>query len=284
MTANSQLRQQLRQMSRSPSAWLGGLVVISVMLLAATADRIAPFGPQERVAVGTLAPPDKDHWLGTDQDGYDVLSRLIHGSRLSLASGLISMALAVVIGATAGLIAGYSGGWLDTVIMRAVDILLSFPGILIAILVVMATSRTSWFPIMVAVGVMNIPVFCRQIRATVLTVRHLDYVVASRAMGASGFHILWRGILPAAISPIVVLVTLGFGAAILEVAGLSFLGIGGQPDDAEWGSMLAAARQYLTRSFWPALAPGAAISLTVLGFNLLGDALRDALDPQLIGR
>ena len=284
MSTQSQFRNNLRKVVRSPSAWVGAAVVFGVLVLACGADWIAPFGPQQRVPAGTLAAPSSDHWLGTDQDGYDVLSRLIYGSRLSIASGMVSMTLAMAVGALAGLVAGYAGGWLDGVIMRAVDILLSFPGILIAILVVMATSRTSWMPIMIAVGVMNVPMFCRQVRATVLTVRHLEFVVASRAMGASPWHILRTGILPAAISPIVVLATLGFGAAILEVAGLSFLGIGGQPDDAEWGSMLAAARQYLTRSLWPALAPGVAISLTVLGFNLLGDALRDALDPQLIGR
>jgi peptide/nickel transport system permease protein len=190
------------------------------------------------------------------------------------------MTVAIGIGATAGAAAGYLGGATDNMIMRLTDVMMSFPAILIAILVVIALDRDQWYPIMIAVGLINVPLFCRQVRATVLTIRGLDYVAASRAMGASQFHVLVKVILPATISPVIVLATLGLGVAILEVAGLAYLGIAGQPDDPEWGSMLASAKDHLSVSLWPIIVPGMAISLTVLGFNLLGDGLRDAVDPQ----
>ncbi len=273
-----------KRLSRSRSAWIGTAIVLVLVLMALAADWVSPYGPQERATIGRHAAPSAEHWLGTDQDGFDVWARIIYGSRLSLAAGVVSMALAIAVGATAGIVAGYFGGWVDAVTMRAIDVMLSLPGILIAILVVMASSRTSWTPIMIAVGVINIPIFCRQVRATVLTIRQLDYVTASRAFGASPPHILLKVMLPGVVSPILVLATLGLGTAVLEVAGLSFLGIAGQPDDAEWGSMLAAAKEHLATSLWPVIAPGAAITLCVLGFNLLGDGLRDALDPHLAGR
>lgn len=276
----SRLGQRLR---RSRSAWIGAVLIGLCLCAALAAPLLAPYGPNEKVGTPPLAPPSSTHLLGTDADGYDVLSRVIYGSRLSLLAGAVSISLAIMVGTSAGIIAGYYGGWLDTLIMRTVDLVLSFPGILIAILIVMAFERTSWLPIMVAVGVINIPIFARQVRATVLTVRRLEYVVASQAMGASSGHILGQVILPAVASPVIVLATLGLGTAVLEVAGLSFLGIAGQPDDPEWGTMLAVAKNFLSASIWPAIAPGVAISLTVLGFNLLGDGLRDALDPRLVG-
>jgi ABC-type dipeptide/oligopeptide/nickel transport system permease subunit len=270
-----------RRLVRSRSAWIGASIVVTAVFLAVAADLVAPFGPREKDPQSVLAPPSPQHPLGTDQYGYDVLSRAIYGSRLSLLSGLVSMAVAIGIGATAGAIAGYVGGLTDNVIMRLVDVMMSFPAILIAILIVIALDRTEWYPIMIAVGLINVPLFCRQVRATVLTVRSLDYVAASRAMGASRTHVLLKVILPATMSPVIVLATLGLGVAVLEVAGLAFLGIAGQPDDAEWGSMLASAKDHMSVSLWPVFVPGIAISLTVLGFNLLGDGLRDALDPHL---
>jgi ABC-type dipeptide/oligopeptide/nickel transport system permease subunit len=270
-----------RHLRRSRSARLGAALIGLCLVGAIFAPALAPYGPNEKTSAGPLAPPSDAHWLGTDADGYDVLSRVLYGGRLSLLAGGASIALAVMVGVTAGVVAGYAGGWIDAAIMRANDLLLSFPGILVAILVVLASDPTSWTPIMVAVGLINIPVFARQVRATVLTTRSLDYVAASEAMGASSPHMLRRVILPAVVSPVIVLATLGLGTAVLEVAGLSFLGIAGQPDDPDWGTMLAVAKNFLAVSFWPALAPGAAISLTVLGFNLLGDGLRDALDPRL---
>ena len=227
----------------------------------------------------TFAPPSQRFWLGTDDNAKDVFSRVIHGSRLSLLAGGLSVLLAIGIGAPVGAVAGFFGKWLDALLMRSVDVALAFPSILIALLAAMAL-RPGWSAVIVAVGLINVPVFARQVRATVLTIRHLDYVLASRALGATPFQILWRGVLPGVVNPIIVLATLGLGAAILEVAGLSFLGVGGDPTEPEWGSMLKLANEHLTTSIWPALGPGVAISLTILGFNLLGDGLRDALDPR----
>jgi peptide/nickel transport system permease protein len=201
------------------------------------------------------------------------------GSRLSLLAGVISILLAVAIGTPLGAMAGYFGGRTDALVMRAIDVALAFPSVLIALLVT-AAYRPSWASVVIAVGLINVPVFARQVRATVLTASQLEYVLASRAFGASSWHILTREILPSLVSPVVVLASLSLGTAILEVAGLSFLGLGGDPTAAEWGAMLAQAKDYWTKNAWFAIAPGAAISLTVLGFNLLGDGLRDALDPR----
>jgi peptide/nickel transport system permease protein len=271
-----------RQLRRSRSAWFGAAIILVFVVLALTADFIVPYGPTDFVADADL-PPSPAHWFGTDSVGRDVLSRVIYGTRLSLAAGLISIALAVAVGVPLGAIAGYRGGWVDSILMRAIDVQLSFPGVLVAMLVVVALSP-GWPAVILAVGVINVPLFARQIRATVISVRDLDYVVASRAAGATPFYILRRVISPALLSPMVVLSTLGLATAILEVAGLSFLGIAGQPYEPEWGYMLNSARDSLSKTIWPALAPGLAISLAVLGFNLLGDGLRDALDPHLVRR
>ena len=268
-----------RSLRRSRSAWIGATIVMLFLVFACGAAIFAPYSPIAQDS-DPLLMPSTEHWLGTDSVGRDVLSRVIYGTRLSMMAGLMSVALAVMIGVPAGAIAGYAGRWTDTLIMRAIDVLLSFPGILVALLVVVAL-QPGWTAVVLAVAIINIPIFARQVRATVLTVRDLDYVVASRAAGASPFYILRRVISPALVSPVIVLGTLGLATAILEVAGLSFLGVSGQIDEAEWGSMLQAAQTDLRTSIWPALAPGVAISLAVLGFNLLGDGLRDALDPHL---
>ncbi len=279
MSERSTEHRALRNLRRSRSAWAGAVIIFFFLVVACGASVLAPYSPKIPVADNFL-PPSSDHWLGTDSVGCDVLSRVIFGTRLSIAAGLISITMAVLIGVPAGAVAGYAGGWIDTLVMRSVDVLLSFPGVLVALLVVVALSP-GWPAVIFAVGLINIPIFARQVRATVISVRDLDYVIASRAAGATPFYILRRVISPALVSPIVVLGTLGLAMAILEVAGLSFLGISGQPDEPEWGSMLQSARGYLEISPWPALVPGVAISLAVLGFNLLGDGLRDALDPHL---
>lgn len=271
-----------RRFRRSRSAWIGASLVGLFVFAAIAAEFVAPYAPQgaEGRSGAALARPSADHWLGTDLDEYDVFSRMVHGSRLSLLAGIVSVSIAIAIGGPAGAVAGYFGGWTDTLVMRAIDVLLTFPGILVAMLVVVSIGP-SWEGVMLAVGLINIPVFCRQVRATVLTVRNLEYVDAARAVGASTPYILTRVIFPSLINPIVVLGTLGLGTAILEVAGLSFLGVAGEMDAAEWGSMLSEAKDHLSTTIWPAVAPGIAISLTVVGFNLLGDGLRDALDPKL---
>jgi len=242
---------------------------------------LAPYSPDSR-DVTTRAPsgPSAKHWLGVDANEKDVLSRVMYGSRLSLFAGLVSITFAVAVGVPAGAVAGFFGGWTETLIMRSIDIALAFPSILIALLVATAY-KPGWSAVILAVGLINVPVFARQVRVTVLTLRNLDYVLASRALGASPLHVLGRVILPGVVNPVVVLATMGLGAAILEVAGLSFLGVGGDPTEPEWGSMLAQAKDHLSSSIWPAVGPGVAISLAILGFNLLGDGLRDALDPRL---
>ncbi|MBI3469130.1 MAG: ABC transporter permease [Planctomycetes bacterium] len=272
-------RPSWHSLLRSRSAWLGMLLIGAFVSMAVAAEVIAPFSPTELNPSQRFQAPSAEHPLGTDMLGRDTLSRVIHGSRLSLAAGAVSVALAIAVGATAGAVAGYWGGWIDLLVMRLFDIWQAFPSILVALLVVVALPP-GWTAVMLAVGLINVPVFCRQVRATVMTIRHLDYVTAARAAGAGSRYILARVVLPSLVNPIVVLATLGLGTAILEVAALSFLGIAGQPDDPEWGNMLKDAKNTLRSSVWLALAPGAAISLAVLGFNLLGDGLRDALDPR----
>lgn len=266
-----------RLMAQS-ATWLGGSMVLVFVLAALLADIISPY-PINAAGGQVAAPPSAAHWLGTDALGKDVLTRVIHGSRLSLVAGLVSILLAVAIGGPWGALAGYFGGRVDALLMRSVDVALAFPSILLALLLA-AAWQPSWFTVIVAVGLINVPTFARQVRATVLTVSQLEYVVASRALGATSGHILVHAILPALVSPVVVLATLSLGTAILEVAGLAFLGLGGDPTAAEWGSMLSQAKDYWSSNLWFAIAPGIAISLTVLGFNLLGDGLRDALDPR----
>ncbi|MDX1946115.1 MAG: ABC transporter permease [Pirellulaceae bacterium] len=264
----------------SPSARIGAALVGLFLGVALSADWIAPYGSGQRFSAEAMfQPPSARNWLGTDSLGKDVLSRVMFGSRLSLLAGLISIVLAVAVGSPLGAVAGYFGGRIDALLMRGIDVALAFPSVLIALLVA-AAFRPSWASVVIAVGLINVPVFARQVRATVLTVAQLEFIQASRAFGAGPWRILTREILPALVSPVVVLASLSLGTAILEVAGLSFLGIGGDPTIAEWGAMLAQAKNSWSANPWLALAPGAAISLTVLGFNLLGDGLRDALDPR----
>ncbi len=273
----SPMRRRWRRVVRSRAVWIGATLVFVFCALALLADMVAPYPVdarhQEHVS------PSAWHWLGTDANQKDVLTRVIHGSRLSLLAGGLSILLAVGVGVPIGALAGYCGGTIDAWLMRTIDVALAFPSILIALLVASAF-EPGWTAVIIAVGLINVPVFARQIRSTVLTLRDLDYVVASRALGATHWHILTFALLPGIISPLLVLATLGLGSAILEVAGLSFLGIGGDPTSPEWGAMLRQAKEHLSASIWPAAGPGLAISLSILGFNLLGDGLRDVLDPR----
>ncbi|HTN76577.1 MAG TPA: ABC transporter permease, partial [Pirellulaceae bacterium] len=277
----SPLRRRLRTIARSRSIWLGASIVLVLVVMALSANVISPYDADARHE--QLAPPSSAHWLGTDADQKDVLTRVIYGSRLSLLAGGLSIVLAIGLGVPIGAVAGYCGGSIDAWLMRTIDVALAFPSILIALLIASAL-QPGWTAVILAVGLINVPVFARQIRATVMVMRDLDYVVASRAMGASGWHIVTYVLLPGIVSPVLVLATLGLGSAILEVAGLSFLGIGGDPTEPEWGTMLRQAKEHLSASIWPAIGPGLSISLSILGFNLLGDGLRDLLDPQLTGR
>jgi ABC-type dipeptide/oligopeptide/nickel transport system permease subunit len=218
--------------------------------------------------------------LGTDDLGRDILSRLIYGARVSLMVGLVSVGIAVIIGAFLGAIAGFFRGWLDNLIMRIMDIILAFPGILLAIVIV-AYLGPGLRNAMIAIGVISIPHFARIVRASVLEEMEKDYVLASRAVGTRSRRILFNSVLPNCLSPIIVQASLGFGSAILDAAGLSFLGLGAQPPIPEWGAMIAMGRSMILRAWWVMTFPGIAILFGVLGFNLLGDGLRDALDPRL---
>jgi peptide/nickel transport system permease protein len=267
----------LRRFWRNPSSIIGLVVVAAFAFIALSANLLAPYQYNHRD--GKNLKPSSQHWLGTDSNEYDVLTRVMYGSRLSLLAGAVSISLAILIGAPLGTIAGYFGGRTDSAIMRAIDVALAFPSILIAFLVV-AAYRPGWLAVVLAVALINVPMIARQVRATVLATRQLEFVTASRALGASHAYVMMRVLAPAVLIPIVVLGTLGLGSAILEVAGLSFLGIGGDAADAEWGSMLNEAKDNFHVTIWPALGPGVAISLSILGFNLLGDGLRDAMDPR----
>lgn len=275
----------LVKLRRNSKAWVGGGLVAIFFGFAIFAGLVAPYGPNEKPEhsetgeVGSNLPPSSAHWLGTDANEYDVFSRVIYGAKLSLFAGGLSILAAMLIGVPIGLWAGYRGGWVDALLMRSVDVFLAFPGVLIAFLV-LAAFRNGWAPVIASVALINVPIFARQVRISAMTTKHLDYVEACRAIGASRFYILRKVMLPAATSPIIVLTTLGLGNAILEVAGLAFLGIGGDAGDPEWGSMLNQAKEHLSASLWPAIGPGLAITLSALGFNLLGDALRDAFDPR----
>jgi peptide/nickel transport system permease protein len=267
-----------RRLARHRSGRIGAAVVVVMIVIGVAAPLLAPYEPLELVA-SALESPSPQHWLGTDSLGRDVLSRVVYGARTSIAAAAISVTVALTVGVTTGAMAGYFSGWTDTLIMRSIDVLLSFPGILVAMLVVVAL-EPGWPSVVIAVGVINIPLFCRQTRAAVISIRHHEFVDAAIASGARSGYVLFRVILPNLVPRMIVLTTLALGTAILEVAGLSFLGLSGEIDVAEWGTMLTVAKNNLRVSIWPALAPGAAISLTVLGFNVLGDGLRDVLDPR----
>jgi peptide/nickel transport system permease protein len=269
-----------RRLLRNPGA-IAGLVILSLLaLMAITASLIAPAEPNVMVARDALHKPSAEYPFGTDQFGRDILSRVIHGSRLSFQVGFIAVGIAFVAGVTLGLLAGYYGGWVDGAIGILIDIMLAFPGILLALAIV-AILGPSLLNLMVAVGIAAVPTYTRLVRGAVLATRQLQYVEAARVIGARDRGIMFRHILPNVLAPAIVLATLGIGGAILVGAALSFLGLGAKPPTPEWGAMLSAGRNYLQQAWWITFFPGLAIMLTVLSINLLGDGLRDALDPRL---
>lgn len=264
----------------------GGIFVLAVLLLlllAGTAPGlIAPHDPNEVQPDLALHPPAPGYWLGTDEFGRDILSRIIHATQLALLIAGASVALATLVGVPLGLVAGYYGGWADALIMRLADALLAFPAVLFAVLVV-AIYGASALSIILTIAVIYLPRFARLVRGSVLVLRDLEFVTASRLCGASDARLLARTILPNCLPPILVQITVALGVAILVEAGLSYLGLGVQPPTATWGVMLRQAQSYLGRAPWYVLAPGGSIVLAVLALNLLGDALRDRLDPRLRG-
>jgi dipeptide transport system permease protein len=266
---------------------VAGLVVVVLMLsLAALAPLIAPYAPDLTNPSVFLKPPawqtggSSAYWLGTDAIGRDILSRLIHGARLSLAIGLAVVALSVILGTVLGLTAGYFRGVFEIAVMRLMDIILTLPSLLLAIVIV-AILGPGLMNAMLAVSVVVLPHYVRITRAAVITEMSKDYVTAARMNGASSVRLMFNEVLPNCLAPLIVQATLGISTAILDAAALGFLGLGAQPPAPEWGTMLADAREFVIRAWWVVTFPGLAILITVLAFNLLGDGLRDAFDPKL---
>lgn len=270
----------LKRLKRSPNAWVGGIIVLTLIVVALLAPVIGPEGFDDQDLLRRLKPPSSEHLLGTDSFGRDMMTRLVWGARISLQVGMISVFIGGTVGITMGLIAGYYQGKTDRIIMGVVDVLLAFPGILLAIAIVAALGP-GLYNVMIAVGIGRIPRFARLVRGQVLSVREREFVEAAHALGSSDFRIIMRHLLPNVFSPILILASLDIAAAILSASGLSFLGLGAQPPLPDWGGMITSGREYIRTAWWLSTFPGVAIILTVLGFNLLGDGLRDALDPRL---
>ncbi len=270
----------LRRLLRNRIATVAGMVVLVIGLVAILAPIIAPYEYSAQDFTQTLTPPGRGHLLGTDEQGRDILSRVIYGGRISLPIGIIAVSIAAVCGLCCGLVAGYVGGWADTVIMRLMDVLLAFPTILLA-LAIITILGPGIVNLMIAIGISSVPLYTRVVRGTVLTVKHTDYVTAAQAVGGSTARILVRHLLPNSFPPVMVLATTGTAAAIITSVALSFIGLGAQPPLPEWGSMLNTGRDYLRHAPWMTTFPGLAIVVTVVAINLLGDGVRDVLDPRL---
>ncbi len=289
------LRETLESLLRNRSAVAGMIIIGFLVSLAVFSPQIAPYDPIQSMigmpgedgrlpgktpCITLMNCPDPQHILGLDLNARDILSRVIYAARTSLTVGVSSVAIASITGTLIGLIAGYAGGWVDNLFMRTMDVVLAFPSLLLAITIV--TIRGPGLEnALFAIAMVSIPVYARLIRANVLSVKHMDYILAIRSIGAQPDRILFRHIFPNTWTPIIVQATLGIGTAVLDAAALSFLGLGAQPPTPEWGQMLSEARTYVFTAPHMVFFPGIAIMLTVLGFNLLGDGLRDALDPRL---
>ncbi|MDI7250293.1 MAG: ABC transporter permease [Bacillota bacterium] len=263
-----------------PRAVFGLVIVLAYLLAAVFAPWVAPFDPVDQDLSLALKGPRPGYWLGNDEYGRDVLSRIIYGARLSFLIGTAAVAIALVGGGLLGVVAGYRGGWADNLIMRCMDVMLAFPSFLLALAIV-SILGPGIVNLIVAIGVFSIPTFARVARGAVLSVVHLDYVEAARSSGAGDWRIIWRYVIPNSMAPLIVLSTMRMATAIITASGLSFLGLGAQPPTPEWGAMLSTGREYLRAAPHVATVPGLAIMFLVLGFNLFGDGLRDALDPRL---
>ena len=273
-------RQFYRELLRQKSALIGASILIFFIIIAIFAPIVATHDPRNANVTARLQGWSQEHYFGTDKVGRDIFSRIVYGSRISIKVGLVAMTFSISIGALLGVLAGYYGSWIDNTIMRIMDMMLAMPSILLAMVIVTILGQSLTNAI-IAVSIVYIPQYARILRASVLTIREQDYVTAAHAIGVSDFRILTRAILPNCLAPLIVQATLGMGAAILDAAGLSFLGLGAEIGEPEWGAMLNENRALIRRAPWTVMTPGIAIFLIVLGFNLLGDALRDVLDPQV---
>lgn len=276
----SQLSRIFKQWRRNRRAVVGAFILMFIIIMAIFAPFVTNHEPQKQNMRNRLQPPSSEHIFGTDQFGRDMYSRVVYGARLSLRVGFLSIGMALLAGCTLGLVAGYYGGVLDNVVMRLVDVLMALPGFLLALSIVAALGP-GIENVVLAIGVSYIPSFARMMRSAVLSTRGLDYVDAARALGGKDLRIILSHVLPNSLSPIIVLTTLSMAGAILSAAGLSFLGMGAQPPTPEWGSMIASSRPFIRVSHWAVTIPGLAIFITVMCLNLVGDGLRDALDPRL---
>lgn len=278
----SQWVEVWRRLKRNKMAVLGLIILIILVLLAVFADVIANYDNVviKQNLAHRLQGPSAAHWLGTDEFGRDIFARLVHGTRVSLQVGIVAVGISIVIGGILGAVAGYYGGKLDNTIMRIMDIFLAVPSILLAIAIVSALGP-SIINLMLAISISSVPSYARIVRASVLSIRDQEFIEAAKAIGASNTRIIFRHIIPNSLAPVIVQATLGVASAILSTAGLSFIGLGIQPPAPEWGSMLSGGRQYLRYAWWVTTFPGVAIMITILSLNLLGDGLRDALDPRL---
>ncbi|WP_202080731.1 nickel transporter permease [Caldalkalibacillus salinus] len=278
--ASSPWKDALRALRKNKFAIIGATIISFFILVAMTAPWLTTHEYDETNLMNSLQAPSSEHWFGTDDLGRDIYSRVAYGARISLWVGFVAVTGALVLGTTLGLIAGYFGRWVDMLISRVFDIMLAFPSILLAIAIV-AILGPSLENALIAIAIVNIPIFGRLVRSKVLSLKEEEYIMAAKAQGMKHGRIIFQHVLPNSLSPIIVQATLGLGTAILEAAALGFLGLGAQPPTPEWGKMLSDARGLIQHAPWTVLFPGSAIMLLVLGFNLIGDGLRDALDPKM---
>ncbi|GAB3320307.1 ABC transporter permease [Geodermatophilus aquaeductus] len=277
--ARPRWRETLGLLARNPTAAVSATVLVLIVLVAVFDETLAPYGPNEQDPSLQLQPPSRDHPFGTDEFGRDVFSRVILGAGTSLRVGFLSVAFALVVGTLIGLVAGYYGRWVDDTLMRLMDVLFAFPAVLLAIAIV-AIRGAGPANAILAIGIVYVPIFARVTRASVLGVREEVYVRASRSVGASDWRLITRHVLPNAAPPIIVQTSVSLAFAVLAEAALSFLGLGPRRPNPSWGLMLADGRGFIEQAWWYAVFPGLAIVVTVLCFNLLGDGLRDVLDPR----
>lgn len=273
-------KMMIQRFKKNKRAMIGLYITSLFVIVAIFAPWISPYNPFEYNMKALLQAPSLSHPFGTDQFGRDVLSRIIHGSRISLMIGIVGVGISIIVGVTLGTIAGYFGGILDSIIMRIMDILLAFPGFLLA-LAIISILGPSMVNVMIAIGIFSIPTFARIMRSSVISIKYKEFIEATKSLGGSHLFIIIKHVIPNCIAPIIVLSTMRIATAILTAAGLSFLGLGAQPPSPEWGAMLNEGREYIRAASHLSTIPGLMIMLVVLGFNMLGDGLRDALDPQM---
>lgn len=278
--AASPWKEAFRELRKNKLAIVGMFIISFFILIAIFAPFLTSYSSETINAGPRLTGPNADNWFGTDDLGRDIFTRIVFGARISLMVGFFAVTGALIFGSLLGIVAGYYGRWVDMIISRIFDIMLAFPSILLAIAIV-AILGPSLQNALIAIAIINIPIFGRLVRSKVISIREEEYILAAKAQGMKSGRILIHHVLPNSTAPIIVQATLGFGTAILEAAALGFLGLGAQPPTPEWGSMLSDARQYIQSAPWTVLFPGVSIMLVVLGFNMIGDGLRDALDPKM---